>query len=120
MAAKKKAEVIELERRPLGLLDQIIESQRIPLDRLEIPEGHTLLPGGVLRLIRVNRQWIAYGQGKPYIVVEDGREQQYAKVVFLGAVELTMTCGVKHVPDGCGSREERTAAVQSRGPLAVA
>ncbi len=51
--------------------------------------GFTRLPGGVRRKVRANRKWF-YGTAgqKPWIVVESGKETQYASVEIAGPCRM--------------------------------
>ncbi len=99
-----------------ALLDKVLEqAERKPVSR--VPAGFAVLARGVLRKIRVNRNWIVYGDGRPFIIVgPDNIEEFYAEVVLVQGAR--MACHAARAV-GCGPSNSGTAHVETEGELWV-
>jgi hypothetical protein len=94
----------------------VVEAPLAPVER-PVPKGWKRLPAGVKRFIRVNKEWIANGEGRHYIVVEGREESYYDEVEIEGVVK--MACGSKEEGYGCGSRTKRFAHIETTSSLLV-
>lgn len=99
-----------------SILEEVISKTKIP-EPEPIPKGYKELPAGVKRTVRINRDWIMYGMGEPYIVVENKKEIQYRDVIFRALPKLK--CGKKEVRGGCSISTTRFANMETDGALWV-
>lgn len=73
-------------------------------------QKQNILEAGTMRKIRINREYLAYGDGKPYVV--DGKG--YDEVTILGPSRLVIE---ETDEDGCGLR--RIAFIETDVALEV-
>jgi len=84
-----------------------------------VPDGWALLPAGVVRRIRANRDWLYEYRGEKAWVVTgpDGTQTQYDAVKALGEVRFATG---KESRENCGRMTDRPASwVETDGPLLV-
>lgn len=119
MAAKKEkhVKVVETFEKETDLIDQALSvTKPRPTREEELTSlGFIILKAGIERLIRVNRDWIVYGEGEAWIVVEGGKESHYKEVITLD--ELESVCGTEH--DGGCAGSVRYARFVTSGRIAV-
>ena len=79
-----------------------------------LPDGYTLLEGGIERKIRVNRKWILYGHGKPIRVFEGNKAAvEYTDVI----VQEQCSFQAERRANGCSL--SRSVCLTTKSPLAV-
>ena len=102
---------------PASVLDPVLEAAQSKLARpaaVEVPDGWTLLPGGVEREIGVNVSGLYGDQGEQvWLVTPDGHERGHAEIRVLGPCEGR----VEEKKGGCGPRN--SARIVTTAPVLV-
>lgn len=118
MAFQKKENKVEvIEKEAPNLLDQALNATRPVPSREEelVSLGFKILKAGVEKIIRVNRDWIVYGEDEAWIVIMNTKEKTYMEVVILD--EMQSLCG-EEPGSGCGGGS-RFARFITMGRVAV-
>lgn len=87
----------------MGFLQKMVEhgQQQASIRERVCPKGYVKLPAGILRQIRINRECLLKGTGKPYVIYEmtdDGEEKE------IRASDIICVDGLvyfKHMPGSC-------------------
>jgi len=117
-AMKKAREAADTFLAPAGVLDPVIEATQSKLDRataVEVPDGWTLLPGGVEREIGVNANGLyGYKGEQVWLVTPDGHERGHAEIRVLGPCEGRVE---ERRGGGCGPK--KSARIVTTAPILV-
>lgn len=109
--AQTVTKTVEVENHA-DLLEQVVAQT---VTKPEVPAGYQLLPAGVLRKVRVRKEWLADPALRGPWIVEGGGETLYCREVEF---VTSPKCCSSPKKSGCGARPG-SAWIETNGELLV-